>query len=460
MTRARAGDFNPGAVRHLSRLAGVALAATTVALALAAAGCGGSESPSGSIRLLVFGDPPEINAYKTMIEAFSEQEPDIDVQLIEASDRDDLIARLSTSLAGGSPPDLFLMNYRFYGQYAARDVLEPLEGYVEDSDEFSAEDFYPESLDAFRWNGTITCLPQNISSLVVYYNRDLFERFGVPEPTDDMSWSQFVYRAQQMTRDAQGAVVRGADPDLPQANTAPAAIYGLGVEPTIIRFAPFVWSNRGELVDDDEHPTRFTLDTEASKSALQQFFELRTVHGVVPPDVEVEAEDDETRFLNGRMAMFLESRRLVPALREAAEFDWDVAALPTLQDEASILHSDAYCMTKASKEKDAAWRFVEYALGPEGATVIAETGRTVPSLREVAESDAFLDPSQKPANSRVWLDAIPTIQHVPTVSTWPEIEDAAEPIIENGMYRAQPVDEVVEEVDEATRPLFARAEAG
>ncbi len=352
------------------------------------------------------------------------------------------------------------MNYRFYGQYAARDVLEPLEGYVEDSDEFSAEDFYPESLDAFRWNGTITCLPQNISSLVVYYNRDLFERFGVPEPTDDMSWSQFVYRAQQMTRDAQGAVVRGADPDLPQANTAPAAIYGLGVEPTIIRFAPFVWSNRGELVDDDEHPTRFTLDTEASKSALQQFFELRTVHGVVPPDVEVEAEDDETRFLNGRMAMFLESRRLVPALREAAEFDWDVAALPTLQDEASILHSDAYCMTKASKEKDAAWRFVEYALGPEGATVIAETGRTVPSLREVAESDAFLDPSQKPANSRVWLDAIPTIQHVPTVSTWPEIEDAAEPIIENGMYRAQPVDEVVEEVDEATRPLFARAEAG
>jgi multiple sugar transport system substrate-binding protein len=160
------------------------------------------------------------------------------------------------------------------------------------------------------------------------------------------------------------------------------------------------------------------------------------------------------------MAMFLESRRLVPALREAAEFDWDVAALPTLQDEASILHSDAYCMTKASKEKDAAWRFVEYALGPEGATVIAKTGRTVPSLREVAESEAFLDPSQKPANSRIWLDAIPTIEHVPTVSTWPEIEDAAEPIIENGMYRAQPVDEVVADVDEATRPLFARAEDG
>ena len=237
------------------------------AFALAAASCGGSESASGSIRLLVFGDPPEINAYRTMIRAFSEQEPDIDVQLVEASDRDDLIARLSTSLAGGSPPDLFLMNYRFYGQFAARDVLEPLEPYVEDSDAFALDDFYPQAVDAFRWNGEATCLPQNISSLVVYYNRDLFKRFDVPEPTDDMAWSQFVYRAQQLTRDDKGAVVRGADPDLPpQPNAAPAAIYGLGVEPTIIRFAPFVWSNRGELVDDDENPTRFTLDSAASKT--------------------------------------------------------------------------------------------------------------------------------------------------------------------------------------------------
>ena len=286
---------------------------TTILLAALcgfASGCGGSDDPSGSVRLLVFGDPPEIEAYRTLIRAFSEEEPEIDVQLVEASDRDDLIARLATSFAGGTPPDLFLMNYRFYGQFAARGVLEPLESYVEDSEEFALGDFYPQAVDAFRWDGRVTCLPQNISSLVVYYNRDLFERFGVPEPTDDMAWSQFVFRAQQLTRDASGVVVRGADPDLPpQPNASTAAIYGLGVEPTIIRFAPFVWSNGGELVDDDESPTRFTLDTPASSLALEEFFKLRWLYGVVPSDVEVEAEDDETRFLNGRMAMLLESRR-------------------------------------------------------------------------------------------------------------------------------------------------------
>ena len=426
---------------------------------LLAVGCGGSGGgSSGSISFLVFGDPPEINAYRTLIEAFSKEEPDIDVELIEASDRDDLLARLSTSLAGGAPPDLFLMNYRFYGQFAARGVLEPLESRANESEEFELDDFYPQAIDAFRWEGEVTCLPQNISSLVVYYNRDLFKRYRVPPPADGMQWNSFLSVAALMTRDKAGRPVRGADPDLPQAGTAPAAIYGLGVEPTIIRLAPLIWSNGGDVVDDEEAPTRFTLDTPEAREVIQNFFGLRTQLGAVPTDQEVEAEDDEARFVNGRLAMLLSSRRSVPTFREAAKFDWDIVSLPIFDEPAGILHSDAYCMTKASDAKDAAWRFVEFALGPKGAPVVAETGRTVPSLKSVAESEAFLDPSKKPANSRVFLDGIENIRRVPTISTWPEIEDVSEGILENGMYLGQPIDEVIAELDQKTRPLFARAE--
>ncbi len=440
------------------RLAIAALLSLLAIVAASACGSDSSDSGSGSIRFLVFGDPAEINAYRTLITAFENAEPDIDVQLVEASDREDLIARLSTSLAGGSPPDLFLMNYRFYGQFAARGVLEPLESYADDSDEFQLDEFFPQAVDAFRWDGEAMCLPQNISSLVLYYNRDLFKRFQVPVPKDGMSWVEFVDRAAQMTRDKQGQMVRGADPDLPMAGTAQAEIYGAGIEPEVIRIAPFVWSNGGEIVDDVEEPTRFTLDTAEARVAIQSFFELRTVHGVVPTDQEVESEDLESRFLNGRLAMFFDSRRAVPSIREGADFDWDVVSLPVFREPASILHSDAYCMTKASDAKDAAWRFVEFALGPNGAPVVARTGRTVPSLRSVAESDAFLDPAKKPANSRVFLDAIKTIEHVPTVSTWPEIEDVANGLLENGMYLGQPVEKVTADVDTKTRALFERAE--
>ncbi|HEY7705991.1 MAG TPA: sugar ABC transporter substrate-binding protein [Gaiellaceae bacterium] len=438
----------------------VALTALAVLALVAGGACGGDSGgeASGSIRFLIFGDPAEINAYRTLISSFNKEEPDIAVQLVEASDREDLIARLSTSLAGGSPPDLFLMNYRFYGQFAARDALEPLAGYLEDSEVFEEGDFFPQALAAFKWDGEQTCLPQNISSLVVYYNRDLFEKYGVPPPRDGMHWNELVFKAQQMTRDKNGQTVRGADPDLPAANTAQAEIFGLGIEPSIIRVAPFVWANGGEIVDDPDNPTRMTLDGPEQKQALEAFFQLRTLHGVTPSDQEVEAEDDESRFANGRMAMYMDSRRAVPSLREAADFDWDAVSIPFFTEPANVLHSDAYCMTKASENKDAAWRFVEYALGPEGAEVVARTGRTVPSLKSVAESDAFLDPSKKPKNSKVFLDAVKHIRHLPTVSTWPEIEDATNGILENGMYLAKPVDEVVAEIDEATRPLFERAE--
>ena len=441
-----------------SRIAAcAALAALALGLVAACGGDSGDEA-SGSIRFLTFGDPAELGAYRTLIESFEKEEPEIDVQLVEASDREDLIARLSTSIAGGSPPALFLMTYRVYGQFAARDALEPLGSYLDDSDAFDEEDFYPQALDAFRWDGELTCLPQNISSLAVYYNKDLFKRFKVRMPKDDMHWNELVFLAQQLTRDKNGQPVKGADPDLPMPNTAPAEIYGLGVSPEIIRVAPMIWSNGADLVDDLEEPTRFTLDGPEQKQAIEAFFQLRTLHGVIPSDQEVEAEDDESRFVNGRTAMLIDSRRAVPSVREAAEFDWDVVSFPHLQEPANILHSDAYCMTKGSKEKDAAWRFVEYALGPEGAGVVARTGRTVPSLKSVAESDDFLDPSKDPKNSQVWLDAVERIQNVPTVSTWPEIEDVTNGILENGMYLGQPVDKVVAEIDEKTQPLFERAE--
>ncbi len=378
-----------------------------------------------------------------MIAAYERREPEIDVRLIEASDREDLLTRLSTSFAGGSPPDLFLVNYRFYGQFAAKGVLEPIEDRVADSDVFEEKDFYDQALDAFRWEGTLTCLPQNISSLVVYYNRDVFESLGVPEPKAGWTWTDMRQAAIGLTRDPDG--------------DGRKELYGLGVEPSIIRIAPFVWSNGGEVVDDEEHPTRLTLDSPQALAALRDFLALRTQFGVVPSDEEVEAEDDEARFMNGRLAMILQSRRSTPAFRTIEKFDWDVAPLPRFQKPAGILHSDAYCMTRASQHKEAAWRFMEFALGPEGQRITARTGRTVPSLKAVANSPAFLDPAQKPRNSRVFLDGIPTIRRVPAISTWPEIEDATGGILENGLYLGVRAERVARELDEATRPLFARA---
>jgi multiple sugar transport system substrate-binding protein len=434
------------------------LLAAALGAVLSAAGCTGEDGSSGDdrpVQLLVFGAPEELAAYRTLAEAYQRARPGASVRLIEASDRTDLITRLSTSIAGGQPPDVFLMNYRFYGQFAAKDAIEPIDERLDDSSVVDTGDFYPTPMNAFSWHGRQLCMPQNVSSLAVYYNKDLFAKYGVPAPAAGWVWNDMLGAAKALTRDARGQVVNATESE---GSASRAAVYGLGIEASIIRLAPFVWSNGGEIVDNLEAPTRFTLDTPEANEALRNLVDLRQAYGVVPTDEEVEAEDDESRFANGRLAMLLSSRRSTTTFRSITGFDWDVAPLPIYDRQAGILHSDAYCITRGSRNKDAAWRFVEYAASVEGQRTIAATGRTVPSNIEVSRSPAFLDPASRPRSAQVFLDAIPTVRAMPTISTWPEIEDAVAGILENAVYRGDRLDTAVRQIDEQTRPLFARGE--
>lgn len=427
-----------------------------IAAVLMLSACSAAPAAGDPVQVLLFGDPEELAAYRTLVDAYHERSGDQRVELVEASDRADLIARLSTSIAGGKPPDVFLMNYRYYGQFAAKNAIAPLDERLGTGpNQLDATELYPEALEAFQWQGEQLCLPQNVSSLVVYYNRALFQKFGVPEPQAGWTWNDLVLTAQALTRDARGMPVNAGESD----GASPVATWGLGVEPTLIRIAPFVWSAGGDIVDDPEAPTRLTFDEPVAREALRQFIDLRVAYGVIPTDQEVEAQDDETRFANGGLAMLLSSRRFTPTLRAVDGLDWDVAPLPVHKEPVGILHSDAYCITSASGRQDAAWDFVRFALEPEGQRIIAGTGRTVPSNVEVSRSAAFLDPTKPPRHAQVFLDAVDTIRRTPTISTWPEIEDVTNGILENGLYRGDSLDDVVKSLDEQTRPLFARAES-
>src|SRR3712207_5834922 len=129
---------------------------------------GGSEA-GGEVELALFGGPEEVAGYEDMVAAFEEENPDVDVTVAPVPEQDDLAARLTTGFAAGDPPDVFLINYRNYGQYADQGVLEPVQGFLDESDAISEDEFAETSMEAFRFDGeNLTCMPQNVSSLVVY----------------------------------------------------------------------------------------------------------------------------------------------------------------------------------------------------------------------------------------------------------------------------------------------------
>ena len=388
----------------------------TTAILLAAC----QPAPNGNISFMVFGDPAELAAYQKLVDSFSQSHPDIQVEVIQVPGQSDYRKRLAADLVAGTPADVVFINYRRYAEFANAGALEPLGPYLEKSSLIKEEDFYQEAVTPYIWKGELMCIPQNISSLVVYYNKDMFDAAGVAYPANDWTWDDFLAAAQALTKDLD--------------NDGVTDQFGVGLEPSLIRVAPFVWQAGGELVDDENDPYTLMLDTSDALDAGKFVFDLQTVYHVAPNAEQEVSEESESRFINGRLAMFFNSRRGVPTYRESANFDWDVAPLPQNKTQATILHADAYCMPSASRNKEAAWTFIEYANSVEGQTIVAETGRTVPSLIAVANSSAFLDPGAKPASSQVFLDVIPTIRALPVHPNWAEIEDTASEELARGFY--------------------------
>jgi multiple sugar transport system substrate-binding protein len=404
---------------------------------LALAGCGSDDDDGGggegsmpAISFQVTGDPEETRVYGELAELYK-RETGRTVRVIEVPERDVHLARLTTGFSAGRAPDVFLLNHRHMGGFAARQVIDPAGPRLDGSSAFAREDFYPLPLEAFEFDGELQCLPQNASSLVVYYNADAFRDAGIELPQDSWTYEEFADAAATLTRDGR---------------------HGAGIDLSTIRAAPWVWAAGGDLVDDEDSPTRFLFDTPEGRRGLEHVVALRA-EGWAPDADEADSKPVDERFLDGELAMFLSSRRDVPLARTITDFEWDVAPFPKDVEEASVLHSDGFCIAKGDNA-DAAWAWVEFALGREGQEILARSGRSVPSLRAVAESPAFLDPGEPPANSQVFVDALEHMHRLPTTENWIAVEDRTDEILTELYYGRLSLDEALARLAEETNGEF------
>lgn len=428
-----------------------------------AAGLATLMRPEGSlgadaVRFAFFADPSEALAYAQLIDRFEEIQNDIKIEpVVISSSNVAPLGRLLPaskypewlrgSFTGPNPPDVFLFTYRDVGEYDIRGVLEPLDPWLAGSRSLNEADFYPEALSLFRpMDKPLMAIPQNLSSLVVYYNSEMFEAAGIPEPTAGWSWDEFSAAAKALTQDTNGD-------GLPE-------VHGVAFDPTIHRYAAAIWGAGGELFDDVYQPTRLTLDSPEARRGIEFITSLGpTGIGAAPTQQDRLAQDDTQRFRSGKAAMLIQSRRVVAFLRDNAVVPWDVAPLPIGSIPANVSHSDGLGIWSGSPRKEGAWQFLEFAMGEEGQKILAESGRTVPSMKKVAESDAFLKGgsaasllgyAQSPRNAAVYLDNIAISRPLPSTSTWPSAVWEMDRAFKQAFYDDGDVDTAVATVIEKT----------
>lgn len=365
-----------------------------LAAPLVLAGCRGelpaAEQERVRLRFTYWGSDMEQVAVEGMVAAFEHANPDIDIEPIHIP-YEEYTARVTAIINQGEGPDV---GYCFSLQapvWAQEGLLLDLTGLVE-SDPLLASSL-PETRYYYA-PGRIAGLNTAVEASLLFYNRALFDRAGLPYPPSDpeqaWTWDEFVSAARALTADAEGRHPgeTGFDPE--QIRT-----YGAAFDKTYEGWAfyPFIFSAGGQVAD--EAGERLLLDSPQAALALQNLADLMWVHHAAPtPQQDVQLPDYVTLFQTGNLAMHITGQWHLLDYASAQGLPFGVAVLPRLEQPVTVVLGSPTVIFSGVRDQDAAVRFYKFHNNPENVDLFAR-GLWMP-LQQSYYTD--------PARMKTWLD--------------------------------------------------------
>lgn len=352
-----------------------------VPLALVAA-CRGDERPA--LRVLTWAGEHEAVLEERVLDVFRAEHPELRVILETApTSYED---RLLTSIASGTPPDVYLLDTPDIPTFLDRGLALDLTRYLA-AVGYEPDSVFPQIVDAFRRGNRLYALPKDFTPMVIYFNRDVFERTGVPEPpADDWTWEEFRARARAVTRDQDG-------------DWRPET-YGFDFPRNLYQWVPFVWSAGGDILDPTGTRATGFLDGPPALSTYRFLTELVEVDRVTPGVQYLETGDParEARFATGGQAMLLSGHWTYRVFADAVAsgaLDLGIAPLPHRADQppATVLYASAWAVPPNVARKRQAILLAAHLASERAQRIRSEARLAVSARVDVARARAESDPS-------------------------------------------------------------------
>lgn len=341
-----------------------------------------------NLTYMMWGDPPELAVWQKIVDAFEAENPDIKVK-VEVSDWDSYWDKLRVTTVGGNPPDIFAMDGPIYPDWQSRGSLLDLTPYLDKAPE-TLDGVFPGPLAAYRLDEGTFGLPRDFQTIVLYYNKAMFDAAGLSYPDDSWTLDTLRDAAKKLTVDTDG------DGHIDQ--------WGISTELWDMEpmWAPVVYAYGGSPISDDH--TKTTLADGPAVDAWHYLAALTLEdHSIMSAeDLESYGHDG---FLAGVAAMTFSGHWVVPAYSEL-DFSWDVAPFPKGPVErATLVNSAGIVISSVTQHPGEAWKFVQFVISEAGQTQLTELGFAIPVIDKVANSAVYLDQAAK-ANHQVFLDAL------------------------------------------------------
>ena len=369
-------------MRHFKSAFGLA---ATLAMLLAAT----PASAATELNYLLWGSPAEGEAWQKVATEFEATHPDIKVK-VEVNDWDSYWEKLRVLMAGGTPPDVFAMDAPLYPDWQGRDVLLNLQPMI-DAEPDLLKDVFPVTLEAYKTKDGYFGLPRDFQTIVLYYNKTMFDAGGVAYPNDKWTSDDLRAAAKKLTKDNNG-----------DGTTDQWGFWAEVIDPEPF-WGAVVWSFGGDIVDLAQGKT--LIGSEPAMKAWNYIYGMWLEDKAMPTEDKLKQFGTDG-FSAGISAMGVSGHWTVPEY-SSAKFDWDVAPMPIgPAGRVTGVNSAGFVIAKASPHPKEAWEFVKFAIGPVGQSELAKIGLAVPILKSVAESPAYLEQTSARINHRMFIDAL------------------------------------------------------
>ena len=346
---------------------------------------------------------------------FEAENPGVKVRLIDGGGASGARDKVKFMLAGGMPLDLIRIDVTEFSAYLADGALRSIEALSAADPDFDAAESFG-VLDGFRDpEGRLYGLVQTFTPYVMYANRSLLARAGIPWPKPDWTWDDLLEACRRATRDENG--------------DGKTDVYGISLTQWLQAVLPWIWQNGGDIVDAKGE--RASIGEPAAVEAFG--FLRRLLHEEKVASFDATFEDQLRRglFQAGRTAFYGPVGYWeVYRFRDIADFEWDVLPLPRRRRAATSIAMQGYVIPRTSRRPDLAYRFMRRLAGPRLQSVYAEIGNGVPGLRAVAFSKSFLQPDRPPASASVFLDVLGDARIMGARANWRQIESLCQAELE------------------------------
>lgn len=303
-----------------------------------------------------------------VVDAFIAKNPNIEIEVIaKPGEYMELLQSMIADLAAGNtPPDMFVGGYNLLEYIASELNPNELQAMAPSPDVYNEfkQRFESAVFDITNVGGKQIGSPFALSNIIMYVNYDIFKAAGLSEADIPKTWDD-VFRVGHIIKEKTGKYMVGIQ--LPDTWADAALIYSAG----------------GTLKTADGKLTDFT--NEGIIKALSMWQKLYN-EGLIPICTDAELQAD---FSAGNIAMLGTTIMKVNGIKSEARFDLRTAQFPSFSGHEKKLPAGGAAIISFSKskaQKDAVWRFMDFAASKEGMEIFTKTGYLSVTKAEVPKT--------------------------------------------------------------------------